>query len=75
MPSIRLPVTTLDDLDDLDPEEIDELTGLTSREHGVDLSANIDARARSAELQARKYNERRKSFTRGSRRVSQRNER
>ena len=72
MPSIRIHVTTLDDLDGLDPEEIDELTGLDERQYEPDIASNMDAHARSAELQARKHNDRRKSFVRGARRASPR---
>jgi hypothetical protein len=63
MPSIRIHGTNLSDLDELDFEEIDELSD--DRRQKADLKTNPDARARSAELQASRRSDRRKSALRG----------
>jgi hypothetical protein len=70
MPSIRIHLNSLNDLDELDPEEIDELTGATQRQREVDLTGNMDARARSAELRDRRRNDKRKNVSRGTKRYS-----
>lgn len=68
MPSIRINLSTLDELEELEPEEIDELALGHQRHSTVDLKTNLDARAMSAERQARRREDRRKHVWRGGRR-------
>ncbi|MBC8075903.1 MAG: hypothetical protein H7Y32_07505 [Chloroflexales bacterium] len=68
MPSIRINLSTLDELDDMEPEELDELALGDQRYHGADLKTNPDARALSADRQARRREDRRKHVWRGGRR-------
>jgi hypothetical protein len=68
MPSIRINLSTLDELDGLEPEELDELAVGAQRHNTADLKTNLDARALSAERQARRRDDRRKQTWRGGRR-------
>ena len=68
MPSIRINLSTLEELDELEPEELDELALGEQRHHGADLKTNLDARALSAERQARRKEDRRKRGGRSGRR-------
>ena len=68
MPSIRINLSTLDEIDELEPEELDELALGEQRHNSVDLKTNFDARALSAERQSRRREDRRKHVWRGGKR-------
>jgi hypothetical protein len=71
MPSIRIYSSSLDELDEMDLDDVDLFDG-DSRRQRIDPTMNMEARARNAELQAQRRNDRRKNAVRGARRNSAR---
>jgi hypothetical protein len=68
MPNIRINLSTLSDLEELEPEDMDAMVWAGQRQGGADAKANTDLRALSAERQARRKEDRRKTVHRGGRR-------
>lgn len=71
MPSIRIHGNTLADYDESALDELDSLDNDFHHQR-ADTTTNFDARARSAELQSERRNDRRKNAVRGARRNSAR---